>query len=52
MLGYAFSFSSAEIERGQVYGFTLNYVMAMDHPLVMARLGGNRGYCSAVLVGI
>ena len=34
---YAFPFSPAEIERGQVYEFKLNHVIAVDHPLELVR---------------
>jgi hypothetical protein len=35
---YAFPFSPAEIERGQVYAFNLNHVVAVDDPLELTRL--------------
>jgi hypothetical protein len=35
---YAFPFSPAEIERGQVYAFHLNHVVAVDDPLELTRL--------------
>ena len=35
---YAFPFSPAEIERGQVYSFQLNHVVAVDDPLELVRL--------------
>ena len=34
---YAFPFSPAEIERGQVYEFRLNHVVAIDDPLALVR---------------
>jgi hypothetical protein len=34
---YAFAFSPAEIERGQVYEFKLNHVVAVDDPLQLVR---------------
>jgi hypothetical protein len=35
---YAFPFSPAEIERGQVYAFNLNHVVGVDDPLELTRL--------------
>jgi hypothetical protein len=35
---YAFPFSPAEIERGQVFAFHLNHVVAVDDPLELTRL--------------
>ncbi len=35
---YAFPFSPAEIERGQVYSFNINHVVAVDDPLELVRL--------------
>lgn len=35
---YAFPFSPAEIERGQVYAFDLNHVVAVDDPLELTRM--------------
>ena len=35
---YAFPFSPAEIERGQVHSFTMSHVVAMDDPLELTRL--------------
>ena len=34
---YAFPFSPSEIERGQVYEFRLNHVVAVDDPLALVR---------------
>ena len=34
---YAFPFSPAEIERGQVYEFRLNHVVHVDHPMELVR---------------
>lgn len=34
---YAFPFSPAEIERGQVFSFQLNHVIEVDHPLELVR---------------
>ena len=35
---YAFPFSPAEIERGQVFEFKLNHVIRVDHPLELVRM--------------
>ena len=35
---YAFPFSPAEIERGQVYSFNINHIVAVDDPLELTRL--------------
>ena len=35
---YAFPFSPAEIERGQVYSFSMNHIVAIDDPLELTRL--------------
>jgi hypothetical protein len=35
---YAFPFSPAEIERGQVYAFNLNHVVSVDDPMELTRL--------------
>lgn len=38
LLSYAFPFSPAEIERGQVYDFKLNHVVLVDSPLELVRI--------------
>ncbi|MGQ7935304.1 acyclic terpene utilization AtuA family protein [Paraburkholderia sp. D1E] len=35
---YAFPFSPAELERGQVYEFKLNHIVHVDHPMELVRL--------------
>ena len=35
---YAFPFSPAEIERGQVFEFRLNHVVMVDDPLELVRI--------------
>lgn len=35
---YGFPFSPAEVERGQVYEFLLNHVVAIDEPLALTRM--------------
>ncbi|MGA0604168.1 acyclic terpene utilization AtuA family protein [Caulobacter sp. KR2-114] len=35
---YAFPFSPAEIERGQVFDFRLNHVVRVEHPLELVRI--------------